>query len=413
MILGGMALMALLGLTFALLTQDVRRSHDAAKPPPQPLTVPFILRLALGVYVVALVFVVVRSWSGRGRREAETAEPGTRTRPFSWTAVALVGLMLVVMVIWTSRDNRPAPEQAPALAPVRTLAPAELPALGYLPDDAHLVAGIHVAEGAQGPGKVYLERLWTMMTILGGGDGSEWAGLQWTDIDHLVVGLSGKPGQEQVTVVAWTRRPYRPAAVRQALGGRDAGRFRQEPVFTFAWDRGRPALGWCADPERVLILVFKAAGAGSKDLDALALPPRRGSARMPAALRPLFQQRPLPAGTPLWLAGRPPAPELSRRWLALAHVPKPDEPTLAGLKAFQLGVRFEEKRAALSAELEGSDRTTARKLEEYLSPLVALGKTLAEGMEATLVQKDNWVSLQVKAEIAAILKTAGGIKKRQ
>src|SRR5207245_1549642 len=78
-VLGFMALMAITGLTFALVTQKIRRAHDSSRSVTKPLP------------------------------------------------------------------------------PVRTIAPANLPSLGYLPPDTDIIAALHVAEALETPaGQAFL-----------------------------------------------------------------------------------------------------------------------------------------------------------------------------------------------------------------------------------------------------------------
>src|SRR4029077_19257154 len=65
-ILGGMALMAGIGLLVSLATQGVRRAHDAGLP--KDRTLPLYLAVFVGIWVVGLAFVAVRELRVRYQR---------------------------------------------------------------------------------------------------------------------------------------------------------------------------------------------------------------------------------------------------------------------------------------------------------------------------------------------------------
>ena len=144
-ILGGMAAMALLSLAFALHTQELRRSYDVHLPKSKSIDVPLIARVALGLYVAGLVGAIVWGWNRRERAAG-------RDEPRSWASrvgvpglavLALVGIGLALLAIPARPVRPPLDLDHQKVTPV---APAELAALGYLPDDADMIVAAHVAE---------------------------------------------------------------------------------------------------------------------------------------------------------------------------------------------------------------------------------------------------------------------------
>src|SRR5262245_46088750 len=109
--LAGMAVVALAVLIYALLTQGIRRDNDEDLPQPQAVVVPFVVRFGLGVYVIAIVYLVVGNLSRRG--EISQPEPQTLAGGFSVPAIAFIGLVLVVLVIRTTPEIPLPPDRPP------------------------------------------------------------------------------------------------------------------------------------------------------------------------------------------------------------------------------------------------------------------------------------------------------------
>jgi hypothetical protein len=140
-IVGIMAVLATVALLYALETVSVRRGHDVMKPPRSEfIQVPLLLRVALGVYLFILAFVISRSYFQQQRT------PGRPRRFLVPVALTAVGAVLVVLLLQPRRNPEPEPVE---LIPVRPVPPAELSGLGYLPDNVNFIAGIHVAEALQ------------------------------------------------------------------------------------------------------------------------------------------------------------------------------------------------------------------------------------------------------------------------
>jgi hypothetical protein len=420
-VLGGMALMAVLGLVYALLTQGVRRGHDFVKPKPESINVPLGLRLALGVYIIVLVYTLVRIW--RRREGVPASEPvvPAPTRRLPWAMAAALGVLLVVLVFLT-RGGR-SPEGDSGWKPVRAVAPAELEGLGYLPADSRVVLGLHVAQaGEEQAGKQALEAL-NLLAPQGR------TGLEPADLDHLVVGLTLDKQAARMTLVLRTRRPYHFNRVQKSLRLSRLGAAGRRALYSFAWE-GRPALLWPPD-ERTLVVVSDLQGRQAPTMKAVPDQARKGSRAMPPLLQPLLRQRPLDLGNVFWLAANLDDPDARGRWAkllgeplgdletmilgALAFAPDEDRDpavgirtVLLGVRQIRVGLRFDGK-AALVGDFQSPDLKSAIQLEAFwkrsVTRLARLGSQFLPDFElkAERDPREHWVTVQVKASFSGKL----------
>ena len=127
-VLGVMVVMAVIGLTYALSTQGIRREYDIHLPKTKAISIPVYLMIPLVLFVVGLVGAWFWGWNRRERGDT-TAPPARRI----WGLMGLSALVLVVvelaMVVMQARTPRPA--ELESLPPVHAVPPAELAALGY------------------------------------------------------------------------------------------------------------------------------------------------------------------------------------------------------------------------------------------------------------------------------------------
>jgi hypothetical protein len=283
-LLGGMAVMALLGLVFALMTESVRRAHDKQLPKPESISVPVVLKLGLGVYIVVVLFTCVRALTRRGTGPAvdPTVPAARRFSPASIGAFALTGLVLVVMVLLTGREKAPqsGSETPPNL--VRVVPPAELEGLGYLPAGTQVVLGFHAAEAMQTQAaKQFLETV--DLTLL-----EKLTDLKPQDLNHLTAGLGLAKDTAQLTLVMQTRRPYDLKKVEEAIKPIRKTAYGDKPLYAFVWEAPREAVLWCPG-DHTLVMTYNIHGPRSPDFQVLPPRPRTGPEKMPPLLRPLFQ----------------------------------------------------------------------------------------------------------------------------
>jgi hypothetical protein len=417
-VLGVMLVMAGLALAYALHTVMVRRGYDLHLPKSQAVDVPLYARIALGVYAAALVTALVWGWN---RREAAPGGGPWRQRltvPALGLA-ALVGFGLALLAL----QGRPAREAANGggAEPVRRVPPADLPELGYLPDDTNGLVAVHVAEALHEPvGRQVLARLNFGDVGVQGLEGL--TGLKLDDLEHVVLGLKlDDLIPPRMTLVAQTRRPYDPGAVRAALkadrgtpqGGRTLHHF-QMPGF------GLDAYVWFAD-ERTLVVARRL-----KDFERVPRTPHPGLDHLPAELQGFLKTRMGPAAQ-VWAVGHADGwDKVKVAQLGLALLYRTDVLTL-----FEAGRVLPKLRTAgawlvcgdgvtLRAAFACADEASAKALARYFTPddeqgrktLEALGmlgkQPLPRALGETLktVQEGSWVELQAKAGAEAVRSAA-------
>src|SRR5262249_20185174 len=146
---GGMAAMAFVGVLISLGTQSVRRDHDAGLP--KDRTLPLYLAVFVGIWVVGLAFVAVRELRVRYQRSYAAQRLPLGYILATVTFLAIGGLAVTMLAVQISKQRASRPPLDESRTEIRAVAPAALPALGYIPADCDLVAGIHIAEINEDP----------------------------------------------------------------------------------------------------------------------------------------------------------------------------------------------------------------------------------------------------------------------
>ncbi len=327
-VLGGMLLMALTGLTYALLTQHVRREHDKALP---------------------------------------------------------------------RRSHRPALPPLADEGKVEAVAPARLEALGYLPADTGIVAGIQMRELLASPaGKELRDRPIRLgKTELRLGALKQWLGLAVEDVDHAVLGVLVRDTDvadltPPTHLVVRTSKPYDGERLRKAIEARQPREERapgggKRTLYT-AKVSGLPVTLWLADDRTIVLGLFS-------NLEEVPARAHEGIDHLPSELRSLLRER-LPAGTPLWMAGH--AEDWKKTWLPTLLAGLPGVPVLARLeqvKSFAVGV-FPEKPIKVQGAFRCRDESAARKIAEgELAPLAK-----KQPQRFTYSRDGAWLDVQWKAE---------------
>jgi hypothetical protein len=416
-LLGIMAIVAALAILFAW--DPVRiRQHDIVKPKAQALSVPLILRFGLGVYILLLVYTVVRGVRRRlAKNRGEPAAPVTQMAwRFAFPALALAGLILIVLVVQTTPKTRPPLEPEPAGRLVRTAAPTELAGLAYLPADTELAVAVDVAGLVrQIPGNQSEDKLALVAEWLGADRVEKITGFRLTDLDHIVLGLSRDPDGPQYTLVVETVKPYDGAAFRRTL--RPA---RTEPhggklVYRIRQANQPDALLWCAEPRMLVLVSGPTSRAAPPSLIGIPARARTGRERLPGTLRRILRARPLDADTRTWAAGR-----LSDRTVAEflpGGLPLLDRGTALTkrLRTFRAEFRLEPV-AILTADFQTADHAAAKELEKSFGQVQQLLSGLHEKEMRVSVRRDpkeDWVTLQIKAPRRVVLELLSGSNKRK
>jgi hypothetical protein len=408
--LGLMAAVAVLALLFAW--DPVRiRQHDLKIPKPQSLSVPLVLRFGLGVYLLVLVYTTVRGIRQRlARSRGKDSRPAGRMAwRFAFPALALAGLVLIILVVQTTPKSRPALKPDAARKPSRSVPPAELAGLGYLPADTELALAVDVAGLLREvPAKERPERAALAAGLLGLDRVERATGLALAHLDHVVLGLSGGAGGVKFTLVAQTVKPYDPTALRRALQTRRTADHGKGPVYAVHWPNLPEALVWCAGP-RTLVAVSRR-GAAVPDPADLPRGPRAAAERLPPAVRAVLRQRPLGPGTTAWAAGRLSDPDVAGAVRAELSFLDPGARLAKDIRAVRASVRLDPA-ATLTVDVEATGPRAARELQKGLAQVDKVFQGLGlKGVRVTVSRapKDGWVILQVSAPRTLVLGTPGG-----
>jgi hypothetical protein len=416
LVLGVMAGMALLGLAYALNTQTDRRAYDEKLPKSQAILVPWVARAALIAYVVGLVGAVVWGWN-RGERAGGRAEARPWTGRLSvpvLAVLALVGIGLALVAI----PGRPARQGLDIDKTLKAVPPAELAALGYLPDDTDLIVGVHVAEALRDPaGRDLLQRA-------GGGDLEKWTGLRLDEIDHAVLGLKLDPDSllTHFVLVARARRPIEEQRVRDALKAGPKQTVGSRTVYPFdlrvnlnlpfvQWLDVR-AQAWFADEYTLVI-------AKEKEFDRIPLAPKAGIDHLRPALRQVIKERMGPSAQ-VWAAARVESwddKKLSPLVIGgLAAALKDAGVPLKTVQAVRTAAVWltADDGVTLRAAFDCADEDGAKALEAYFDPKDGKGlKALAARPDAGPMARElvgslkttrhaTWVDLQAKVSAQAV-----------
>jgi hypothetical protein len=290
------------------------------------------------------------------------------------------------------------------------LAPALLPALGYLPDDCNVVFGVHAAELDTLPaGKKLLHR------PAGGDDGGrvwlidqglafvqKFTAVKPDEVEHLVIGLKSTVFPPAPTLVVRTKKKHDPDAIARAQGDVVPVTHHGRPLYQFKFlDKGYGWL-WLAD-EQTLVLVLRGTRPDERDKPALAEQPRHGDAAAPRPVRAVLEQR-LRQGALLWWV----AADLDRSPLAALLLPVGEPKSeLAGLvkqtRTFAAGLYLAGE-ARLEGAVECPDTTTAARLAALLQQWKLGAAVKASVTGPPPGGTDAWVTFQLAGPPEAVLK---------
>jgi hypothetical protein len=286
--------------------------------------------------------------------------------------------------------NLPDDKEPPPATVGRRVAPGQLPALGYLPRDTNLVAGLHVRELLQEKGgREFLEQGgWSPareMDVLKMTRG--WTGLPPEAIDHVVAG--SRPGQAllpkfnvpQLFIVVQTREPYDLKGFSKEVTSGRKDQLHQRPLYYFQPNKMQGFL-WCPTDRTFVVGVLPdLANAGEVEALLRAVLPARphaGAEALPGRLRACLQQR-VGRGTLLWVAGQDVPTFLLRPLVPFDKENKGRGLGLDKIQTFHLGLRFRHEDVALAAEFQCTDAGAALRLERFLKDMKL------EGLEAPRV----------------------------
>jgi hypothetical protein len=410
-VFGLMASMAVGAVVIALATHSVRRSHDSGLP--KDRTLPFYLVGFVVIWLIGLAFVAVRELRIRYQRSyaAQRLPLGYIVATVAFLAIG--GLAVTILALQISKQRESRPPLDVSRAEVRVVAPAALAALGYIPGDCDLVAGIHVAEINDDP--TVRDFLRSSSFIPGGSDLSfitNWTSLRPQDIDHAVLGLRIQGVLiPRFTLVVRTLRPYDAVALRKTSNAsRWPGPSKREYYRVDSEKSNRRYL-WFPDDRTVVV------GLKNEDLDPVPAQPRDGIDHLPREQAGLIKDR-LGAGTPLWITGQP---ENWKTQLALVgpfvkqlgRLPE----NLQKVKACGIWCQFNDG-LTVNAAFECTDADAAGQLEKFFlgrgkegnafslpPPTPQLAPLYQElGRNAKADRNESWLVMQTKASVETLRK---------
>lgn len=213
------------------------------------------------------------------------------------------------------------------------VSPARLVGLRYLPSGTGFVAGLHVEELLNGTlGKDLQAKSWKVgPTEISLGSVKEWTGLALEDIEHIVVGVDIRDGDERdllppVHIVVRALRSDGANRMRIALKA-TRGRKLKTPdgderlVYGFKV-RDVPMNLWVADDRTVVLGLFS-------DLERVPSKPAVDIAHLPRELAETIEKR-LAAGTPFWAAGH--SADWKNTWMPTVLAQAKDLPLVSRLE---------------------------------------------------------------------------------
>ena len=343
--------------------------------------------------------------SGPPKAAASTDSPRRSNRLVGIVIIGVMGLVALgalafALNTWGLRESRH-PRTPVELQAARPHMPADLPALGYLPVDCQIVAGVHVAELRKDPVGVQLLEP-PLPGLLGVGLHAleKRTGFKLDDIDHAVFGITMDGIIPQLTAVVRIRRSYTLEEVARAVQAKPL-RHHNLPLFRIKLEPVGGGYLWCAD-EFTLVMVLRPDAAKIEDMDKIPAKPRKASDGLSEPLREMLESR-LKNGV-IWLTGHIQDPEPIQTLAGLTRLSKTDAALLVKIQTFALGIQLQDDLTLLGA-LECRDHDAAVALEKHLAKLDFPGarshKVIgpppnADGPEA------RWVNLQIRSDPAGM-----------
>jgi hypothetical protein len=374
-VLAVMAAMAVGGVLAVLATESLRREQDTRRPPRREASTRLLRPLAIieGIVLVGGIALIAYRYQKRRRSAAPGSDPGRELRQLIAFVAGLMGLVALVLGLLSSliprEESRP-PPAVPVEPAFHPLAPAQWTGLDYLPEGTNLVAGLHVAELMRQPaGRLFLRNFRFPRLDFGPASLEKWTGLNFDDIDHLVIALRvGDQLPPPLLITVQTRRPYDPQQLRDRLQADRRTDPAGKSLYRFKVDKSLvdPVL-WCPNHYTVVVGLKAEDLAAVPNRPAESLPPEEpagGLRRLPPAVQELI--RDWPVGTPVWVAGHVEQWEAIRLLLAFFKTPPDQVEALVSLRTLGLSLRFEPG-LRLDVQLSGADETAARKLDDFLA----------------------------------------------
>ncbi len=304
--------------------------------------------------------------------------------------MAMIGLLWALMTLKDRQSRHP--QNQPGLDKPRSYQPAELPALGYLPGDTNVLAGIHLADLLKTPlGAKFLETPLPSLLAFPFNTIEKRAGMKLDAIDHVVLGTTLKNDIPQLTLVLQTRRPYTLQDMARVFPHQPI-KHHQRPLFRFSLGVTGGGYLWCAD-ERTLVMLLRPDAVKIEDMDHIPAAPPQASAGLAKPLRDILENR--LRSSVLWVAGNldrlPPRAALP----LFGRLPAGPTELLKNIQSFGMGMLLQEDLTLIGA-FEARSLPGAGAWKKFLETQARTGfksrKIIGPG------PGDTWINLQIRAE---------------
>jgi hypothetical protein len=324
--------------------------------------------------------------------------------------MAMAGLVFALMTVGERRANdtglkhkarRGPQQQHPAVEvepPASFVAPAKLEALGYLPRETGLIAGVHVAELLALPaGKQLLHQPFQIGQLeLKIDTFAKWTGLKLEDIDHLVMGMKvDETLPPKLHMVVRSKAAFDFDQLRSRLKGERVDNVAKKAIFRYsAPGRSLPLAMYCPDDHTAVIAMLPS------QLESVAAEPVPELEQFSPELREVVQKRGGPMG-PLWVAGHVENWMKSPAKRVLEKLKKEDVARLSQVQSFGIFVQLE-RGVSVQGAFRCKDDLSAKALEDFFRlPRRGSDPALKTALEGP------WLTVQMQTDVAAVLKPLG------
>jgi hypothetical protein len=311
--------------------------------------------------------------------------------------MAIVGLSYA---LWTTQIRRARdPKKIDRLEPISARRPLELPALGYLPKECQLVAGLHLAEMLNDKaGKELLAEPrpalidWSLRQI------TRTSGLKLEDIDHVVLATAFDAHFPQLVMIVRTRPKIDLQKIAEARPKKST-LHENQPLYEFTLDPLGEAMVWNVE-ERTLIYVFRLDAPRTEHLNRLSATPRKLDAMLSAPLQKAMKER-LPTHPYMWAAGRLDQLGMAKDWLPLAFGGKAELGPLKQIQTFTLGIEPVEG-LTLKGDFQLANAKSAAAFKAFLDNVQIDGAKSHKVEASPSDEPEQWVAWQVRGDVSAI-----------
>lgn len=355
-VLAFMGLVAIVFLGYALQTQDIRRQHDKILPKSQSITIPIGVAIACNVYVIALIFAIIRPAHQPGPLRMTILLAGI-------SAVVVTAGLLRVHIRVSSDPNASEGDGVPTI--VRPVRPIELSTLRYLPADTNLIAGVHVAElMGTSPGREFLAGSgwpWNWQQL------PTWTGLNLQEIKYLLAGVKVDNNLlPRVILIIETIRPFEADKIKAGL---KASKWPDPEAVRFL-------------SNQILVLALS-----KKDLQAIPDKITGDESQLSSPMRNALKERIAP-GCQVWAAGHDEKWDKTLVGAYLTSLSPKERQILTKVQTVAISIRVDE-RLIVQADFRCTDDSAAIAFLHFF-----VQRNSNESKPLKINQKDSWVSLQ-------------------